>query len=334
MAGDFIQPLNYSAHAIDDLRIAVDRLRHQVPISAQVISGVIELLQRSIKFILPNCCDIFDVDSLDQKHLDLVRLPFPIVAFEAPWEKDAPLFEVNGVMQTRATRRIALCWEPEAYELLPGMSDWLQVFPAGGVFVLPIYYCPGMPWQLGFGCIFQPYENVVTPVNINEGLPASRMAVEAILGVGGRINKHTKQFKCEPVPILIELFEAEATRVGRNEALAAILLDCGDETNVLIQACATINCNNVESEVLPAPAALNKKRVARGKQPFFEYKVLQLTGEASVKGAAGGGDHATPRTHLRRGHLRRLDAQRVIWVRAAVVNPNSPRGKIDKDYSV
>lgn len=85
---------------------------------------------------------------------------------------------------------------------------------------------------------------------------------------------------------------------------------------------------------IEAPNALNKKRQANGKQPFFSYKVLQLAEEqrASVKGGSGG-QHSSPRMHLRRGHLRRLESK-VVWVRPSMVNAESKRGVVIKDYEV
>lgn len=47
-----------------------------------------------------------------QAHLDLVRLPFPCIAFEAPWDKEEDGPEhIGDFKQTPATKRIALCWE-------------------------------------------------------------------------------------------------------------------------------------------------------------------------------------------------------------------------------
>ena len=44
-----------------------------------------------------------------------------------------------------------------------------------------------------------------------------------------------------------------------------------------------------------------------------------------------GGNHASPRMHLRRGHLRRLP-NKVVWVKEAMVNAKSQIGVVDKDY--
>jgi len=79
---------------------------------------------------------------------------------------------------------------------------------------------------------------------------------------------------------------------------------------------------------------LNKKRQAKGKQPFFSYKVLQLLEERREVGKTGaGGSSVSPRMHLRRGHLRRLESK-VVWVRPAMVNAGVNTGAVLKDYAV
>lgn len=72
----------------------------------------------------------------------------------------------------------------------------------------------------------------------------------------------------------------------------------------------------------------------KGKQPFFSYKVLQLREEKSRQVAdISGGTHTSPRMHLRRGHLRRLE-NKTIWVKPAMVNASAQHGIVVKDYSV
>ncbi len=94
-----------------------------------------------------------------------------------------------------------------------------------------------------------------------------------------------------------------------------------------------LGCSNVDTADNPAPAALNKKRAKTGKFPVLEYKTLVLKIDAlRTSGQAGGGTHASPRVHLRRGHVRRLESGRRVWVQACVVG--STHGMILKDYRI
>lgn len=46
-----------------------------------------------------------------------------------------------------------------------------------------------------------------------------------------------------------------------------------------------------------------------------------------------GGSHASPRTHLRRGHIRQHPTAGRIWVNSCVVNPTAI-GTVNKDYRI
>ena len=337
MKNDQVQALNYCAHAIEDMRELEAILRGAAPESARVFRRLIDMLQHSVKFILPNCCDLIDPNELRQAHLDLTRLPFPCVAFEAPWEKEDGIEQLGEFQQTPATKRIALCWEasPE-YELLPGLNSILEAFPEGGVFVLPIYWGPEhRRWTVALGGSFVPYENTMQDVKLEESLPASRIAHAATIEAGLTKSK-AKHFRAEPFYLLPEFYEKTLAAYGgnREKAYAQIILDSRDEVQTVVQACSVINCANVTTAEVSAPAALNKKRQEKGKQPFFSYTVLQLSDERREAGKGGAsGSHASPRMHLRRGHLRRLESK-VVWVRPAMVNAGSNTGVVLKDYAV
>lgn len=335
MKSDQIQPLNYCAHAIEDLREFEAVIRDGAPASARALRSVISLLQSSVKFILPNCCDLIDPEDLRQAHLDMIRLPFPCVAFEAPWEREDGPDEVGEFRQTKATKRIALCWEssPE-FEAVPGLNNILDVFPDGGVFVLPIYWTPEYKrWTVALGGTFVPFENQVQKLTLENVLPATRIAHAAKIEAG-QAKANANQIRAEPFCLLPEFFDQTVATYGSEEkAVAQIILDTHDETMVLVQACSVINCANVGTVDVPPSVASNKKRIANDKQPFFSYKVLQLAEDRRLPGGSKGGEHAPPRMHLRRGHLRRLES-RVVWVRPTTVNAGSKLGTVLKDYAL
>lgn len=330
-----VEPLNYCAHAIEDMQKLERALRPVAPQSARTVLRLADVLRQSVKFILPNCCDLIDPEEMKQAHLDLFRLPFPVVALEAPWQREAGPDQIGEFKQLPATKRIALCWEASAErEVMPGLNEILQRFPQGGVFVVPIYWGPSFDsWNIAIGGAFLPYDNeIVTVTDPHQVLPASRIAHEAMAGAGRKLGQ---QFSAEPFWLLREHFEQAVAQYGSvDKAYAQIMLDTHDEIMVLIQVCSVLNCANVGTADLAAPEALNKKRRAKGKQPFFSYKVLELSDERRAPGAGQGrGSHGAPRMHLRRGHLRRLP-EKVVWVRPSMVNANSEHGVVAKDYAV
>jgi len=89
---------------------------------------------------------------------------------------------------------------------------------------------------------------------------------------------------------------------------------------------------NVRPQIDEPPPKLNKKRAASGKLPLYAYHVLEVDGEVWGPHSKGDGS-AEYRSHLRRGHIRRLSDGRAVWVRATYVHGRMP-GFVSKDYAV
>lgn len=103
--------------------------------------------------------------------------------------------------------------------------------------------------------------------------------------------------------------------------------------HTMAAAVEVFSCCNVTTIENQPPKFINAKRVAKGKVPFFSYRTLHITLDASEpKDGKGCGTHAGPRLHLRRGHIRRL-ADRRVWVRSSIVGDKS-KGLAEKDYRV
>jgi hypothetical protein len=332
-----LAPANYSTHAIEYIRQWVHdtpALRAERHTAARLLT-VAELLKQAVKFVLPNCAEIVDEHSLRETHLDLLRLPYPLVAFEASWVKEKQdRAQINGFEQSTSTRRIALCWElSDDFDPFPGLNLTMREFEGGGVFVLPVYYSDAdRVWVVAAGGIFIPRESRLQ--DNFEPLPGTVIMERALLDAG-LAKDNGYRFRAEPFVLIPGMFEALVHHANgdRVKATAQVSLDARDEVFMAIQACSALNCANVETGDVPPVAALNAKRAASGKVPFFTYKVLQLAPGGHVAATAGDGTHASPRMHLRRGHLRRLP-NKTIWVRAAMVNSGSVGGVVIKDYAV
>ena len=130
------------------------------------------------------------------------------------------------------------------------------------------------------------------------------------------------------------LFITRSIAAAFNEDSANhLILDYASEGPVVVEMLAALSCKNVELNDLPAPEKINKARRLRGKAPFFSYKELVVSADAaSTSGSSAVGTHASPRAHLRRGHIRRLPKGNV-WVNACVVGSLSD-GVALKDYRV
>lgn len=116
----------------------------------------------------------------------------------------------------------------------------------------------------------------------------------------------------------------------RNESNDSAVLDCHSMAKRLFDVLA---CSNVATVTTPAAASLNKKRAKSGKFPILEYKTLTIiVDEQRSVSEPQGGTHASPRVHLRRGHIRRIAPEKRIWVQPCVVGSN--HGIVLKDYRV
>ncbi|HDG1673093.1 TPA: hypothetical protein PFE07_002549 [Kluyvera cryocrescens] len=343
MVAETIQPLNYTVEAIKHINFMERGLRDNAPYTAYVMRQVVEMLHNSVKFILPNCCDIIEPDEYRQSHLDLARLPYPVVAFEIPWVKETPEKDIPGFSTSLSTKRIALCWESDPdFEPIPGCNSILSKSPEGGVFILPVSWSDvSRQWIMGTGGIFFPHENLLQKKsNFEDQLPASRIAMEALRDAGSLL-PNSAQFRAEPFLACPEFKDELSMQAGGIERLyAQILMDTRDELQAFIQACSVLNCENVEPVTLshkPSKKFVNGRRVKpvdKSQLPAYTYKVLQLSDEKTSFSATGAGTKGgSKRMHLRRGHIRRRN-EKLHWVRPTLVNANSAKGLVEKDYAV
>lgn len=101
----------------------------------------------------------------------------------------------------------------------------------------------------------------------------------------------------------------------------------------LFELLEALSCYNVSMANYQDQSPSNDKRIKAGKIPIYETKMLVVnTSYVSGKSVSRDGSHASPRQHLRRGHIRRLEG-RNIWVNACVVG-DATKGVINKQYQI
>ena len=103
-----------------------------------------------------------------------------------------------------------------------------------------------------------------------------------------------------------------------------------------------LNCKNIQSEIIKAPEALNKKRRKTGKQEIFNYHVLNVV----VPGKKRGYSPATEplshnRLHLCRGHFKEYTTDHPLFGRYTglywwqpQVRGQNKYGMVIKDYNI
>ena len=132
--------------------------------------------------------------------------------------------------------------------------------------------------------------------------------------------------KLEDFESRVQLHRADIRRVLEDQLIAV----AADVFNIF----AVMACSNVRTRDHQPDAALNKKRAKAGKVPLVSYKTLEIVvpNTRYEGGGPGGGTHASPRVHLRRGHIRKIADGKTVWVQACVVG--SKHGMVLKDYKL
>ncbi len=107
----------------------------------------------------------------------------------------------------------------------------------------------------------------------------------------------------------------------------------GIETRATLELIEALSCSNVKTErVQQASPTVNTKRQKNGKAPLLDYHVLVLDHPTAATGKPVQliGNRASPRQHLRRGHIRRYPEHKV-WINAQIIGA-AENGVIRKSY--
>ena len=128
--------------------------------------------------------------------------------------------------------------------------------------------------------------------------------------------------------------DSVTTTLVQKQGIDTIAGSMQHDLNIVTTLCAMLGMKNVQTHHIEAPRSINEKRKRKGKSLLLDYHVLKVDGEVWNSEAAGDRDalHGS-RSHLRRGHIRRLSDGRRTWVRAAYVHGRVD-GFVTKDYEV
>jgi hypothetical protein len=307
------QALNYTPKAIADIMaFAAQPFRSKE--DKLCAEWIAEQLQRAQVFALPDGGRLLDRGKpRPQVPHDHFRPPFPVVAIEYQATPNGFEHEVYAV--ERSSKRIALAWEGETGK---------------GVLVASIsYYDDRGFWAPPMVAAYISYDGGYrvndTPNDFQRALIQQGQVTPAIV-------KAPALQLAGWVPLLPSLFAQMVLEHGRDNALIQCSADTSPELGAYLDLCIALACTNVTTEKRTAPAQLNKRRIKAGKPPLKDFHVLQIGGEGGV-GFGGGAGHDGVRSHLRRGHIRRLGPERITWVNACMVRGSKP-GFVDKHYSV
>lgn len=311
------KPLNYSTEFIDWWRRNRNSARGRLTTNVDIVHTFMlydvfcDLASKAQHFMLPKGGRLMEGGTMLAKYSPLLRLPFPITAFEYE-----PVAE-KALPQTIATdRRISLCVDAATFNSLGGpwptiaLNEWL---------CFSLFRSTTGVWAFapGFSVL---NDARTTVIEGNESIDA----VESL-----------KEFlpNAKPLKPGTEVLVSEIGRFFDSVSLPQVQADLSDEVIAAVQACATLNCENVDITSIHPPKDLNARRLKKGKAPLFSYHILECSTDNSCIRRDLGGTHASPRAHIRRGHIRRLSDIRSTWVRHAIISSSSS-GVVSKDYRI
>jgi hypothetical protein len=318
------QPLHYTPKAIQALL--------NVPPSAPpgAIAGfryLVSKLRAAQVFVLADHGQLLERDRPRPEVAgDIFRPPFPVVALE--YTAQAEQWTDGFYASERCSKRIALAWEWQD-DMPPELAVWQRRTMSPGVVVASIaFYDSKQTWVPVAAGMHIPFEDPWR----EQGPPTPFL--QAALASGRIKQAVTKQRALATTPIALIPEAVSAVMAARGGVVGALDIfgaDTMDEVNAYTDLCYALACKNVTARENRAPTSLNKQRLKAGKLPLKGFHVLELSGGAEMPGIGGSaGPRSGPRSHLRRGHIRRLPGERVTWVNSTVVRG---RGFVDKVYA-
>ena len=327
---------HYCTHAIEFFDELAELMPERLGIPADFELLLCDLLRDSVKFLLPDNGYLFAEHDFRPAMFDLLRLPYPSCALE--FTATPELYAAHSGL-AYSSKRIALCFDPR--QLPPAQiarfsrlcgKPFLDNVPERSLAVMAVYEVEGM-WSAAVGVVLIDLEE-------DKPLPLKGEIPEELRAMAERVGERLQSKKtAHGLPATFLTFPGRARIAGQSaeEATEALYIDTIDEVRTAYEFLAAINCSNVGTQDVPAPKLLNDRRKKKGRALFYPYKVLDLSPSSPGERGEGGGAHASPRTHLRRGHIRQLGERfgyKVLWINATMVNAKSGADSVSTVYKV
>ncbi|QTH21970.1 hypothetical protein HRJ34_00050 [Rhizorhabdus wittichii] len=321
-----IQPLNYTAKARESLAGITSTAS---PFSRHGIAYLLGKLTDAEIFVLPDHGELLDRSKPRTEVPNIVlRPPFPVTALEYR-SPPGTAHEVPGYTDAACSRRVALAWDwkDDLPHPIAAASSFPPRLPAGVAIAAICYFDQMQAWLPIAAGMHIAYDDPWLESDVR--LPFAAAAVAA-----GRMTEKqadARRPRARPFPILWDAILGIASARGIDGALDLLAADMMDEANAYIDLCYALACRNVSAERHVAPAKLNRAREKAGKIALPDFHTLTLAGSSDGQ-PFGSADRSGPRSHLRRGHIRRLGPDRITWVNQTMVRGRG--GFVSKQYDL
>lgn len=347
--------MNYATEAIEHILQDAKAMEKYSPSLAAAFRQVAKDLRMCPKFAIPS------PEQLNVKAtktcLPFVRLPYPVCAFEYG-VSHAHRGGIYANLETEAsTKRIALAYDityDSEFVATAKLQGDIKGF-SKGIAVVSIFHSGNTGrWccSVGYG-IFETnlhdLVNNITSLKIDEQVRVSDEAKATMSKLVNNlkaaadsrddmlIDNTQQRFQLVPVPFMKE------KAMDADKLQQIIVNDVGTELATVICMCMMLNAKNLKQvQIVQAPKFLNRKRLAKGKVPFFDYHTIDVFVSDSQKLASRRlvtGDMLktvwvknAPGMHSVMGHMK-VRASGVYWWNPHL-RGDANKGFIDKDYVV
>jgi hypothetical protein len=306
------KPRNLFLHAMDEL----NRLGHHETKNIEIAQELRVLYDYITKNAVCWNLDstalqmIWNTD-LDAENLKNIRLPYPVMAVEYEFHnEELGLEPVNDPNKSQCASRVTILVDYNYVAKLLGMEN-----SCSGEFT--IYHFFKDERDGGFwGCA--PYSIKILYDDLADlsWLPPIGNTQKVVTL---RFTGLVPSMSLESMGDLLSLSVDDTIKKLTDQAPMT------DDIRVVLGLLQVLSCENAPVRILEAPAKLNKKRQKRGKIAVPAYRTLALSG---IMGQATRpqGHHRSPKSHLRRGHVRQqwyptAGIHKARWIAPTIVNP-------------
>jgi hypothetical protein len=285
------------ASMLDALKIYDQNPAPQKPHRA-VFDAASKLLPIAQRFYLPSSRDILEGKLIDQQIKDLVRLPYEVTALISECDYFDPGEKPQELW------KITVAFDP-----FGPVNEKIQI-------IRPEFFKP------------RSFAILSLMPTITKWPAWSTLPVMCAL----QFDDDQTGWKLEAMILSKEFYEEQRELRARN-GLRQLVEEYIDDVASITNLCAILNLSNTSTVALPPPKGAQRSRQRKGKLPLYDYHILEVDGERWDSPYTSSGAGQGYRSHLRRGHIRRLSDDRYTWVRATYGH-GSVDGFVDKDYAV
>mgnify|MGYP001577124707 CR=1 FL=1 len=239
---------------------------------------------------------------LEIRLFEKMRLPMPIMALEYDYDHALLGLPAAPEGRTECPRRCTIL--VDSFEAHRALIDQEQYEFLGQLLgdrvvegiIIYQFFSDGGEW------VMTPYVSVVPYQEMTKIAKEMRITTHSFK-VHMRFSTLVPSMDVSPLAIKMGITSKDKGDILRSLAESNPMLD---DIRVSFGLLQLLQCHNVPVGTVDPPAKLNQRRRRKKKVLLPSYRVLRIT-QPPVSAGKGGirGTHASPRCHLRRGHIRR-----------------------------